>query len=120
MPDRFEGKVIVITGAASGMGATHAQGFIAEGGSVVLADVKDEAGKQLADELGDGARCHHLDVSSEADWQKLVEFAETEFGPISVMVNNAGIALRGVRKQKEKEHHERTRHVAVSSHRRRR
>jgi 3alpha(or 20beta)-hydroxysteroid dehydrogenase len=95
MPARFTGKVIVITGGASGMGTTHARAFIEEGGSVVIADVNDDAGQALADELGDNARYHHLDVSSETDWSTIMEFTEAEFGPISVMVNNAGIGGSG-------------------------
>ncbi|WP_213816389.1 SDR family oxidoreductase [Glaciihabitans sp. dw_435] len=95
MPQRFENKVIVVTGGASGMGTTHARAFVAEGGKVVIADVNDEAGNALATELGDNARYHHLDVSDEAEWADFMEFTEREFGPISVMVNNAGIGGGG-------------------------
>jgi 3alpha(or 20beta)-hydroxysteroid dehydrogenase len=95
MSDRFTGKVAVVTGGASGMGLTHAHGFVAEGASVVIADVNDAAGQALADELGDRARYHHLDVSNEAEWAELMEFTEREFGPISIMVNNAGIGGAG-------------------------
>lgn len=92
----FSDKVIVITGAASGMGASHARAFVASGGRVVLGDVNDEAGQALSDELGENARYHHLDVSSEDDWESFMTFAESEFGPISVMVNNAGIGAGGI------------------------
>ncbi|MFG6402131.1 MULTISPECIES: glucose 1-dehydrogenase [unclassified Microbacterium] len=95
MSERFTGKTIAITGGASGMGAAHARAFVAEGGSVVLGDVNDEAGQALADELGDRARYRHLDVADEAQWAEFVEFAEAEFGPLSVMVNNAGIGGAG-------------------------
>lgn len=95
MSERFTGKVIVVTGGASGMGTTHARAFIAEGGSVVLGDVNDEAGEALAAELGERARYRHLDVSDEAQWAEFMEFTEAEFGPISVMVNNAGIGGAG-------------------------
>ncbi|MFG6444244.1 glucose 1-dehydrogenase [Microbacterium sp. P06] len=91
MSERFTDKVIVVTGGASGMGTTHARAFIAEGGSVVLGDVNDEAGQALADELGERARYHHLDVADETQWAAFMEYTEAEFGPISVMVNNAGI-----------------------------
>jgi len=95
MPGRFDNKVIVVTGGASGMGTTHARAFVAEGGRVVIGDVNDQAGAALADELGDNARYHHLDVSKEAEWEAFMEFAEAEFGPVSVMVNNAGIGGGG-------------------------
>lgn len=95
MSERFTDKVVVITGGASGMGATHARGFIEEGARVVLADVNDEAGQKLADELGSNARYRHLDVSDEADWDAVMDFTEAEFGPVSVMVNNAGIGGAG-------------------------
>jgi 3alpha(or 20beta)-hydroxysteroid dehydrogenase len=81
---RLEGKVALITGAARGQGAAAARRFAAEGASVVLADVLDDEGKALADELD--ADYRHLDVSSEDDWAAAV--AETRF---TVLVNNAGI-----------------------------
>ena len=73
------------------MGASHARGFIAEGANVVIADVVDQEGQSLADELGDRAIFSRLDVTSEADWAATVTAAETAFGPVSVLVNNAGI-----------------------------
>lgn len=95
MSERFAGKVVVVTGGASGMGATHAEGFVAEGATVILTDVNDEAGQRLADELGENAHYRHLDVSDEAEWDALMVRVEEEFGPISVMVNNAGIGGAG-------------------------
>jgi len=95
MSARFEGKSIVVTGGARGMGAAHTRAFVAEGGKVVIADVLDEDGVALAKELGDSVRYHHLDVSDEAQWAEVMTFAEKEFGPISVMVNNAGIGGAG-------------------------
>jgi len=73
------------------MGASHARGFIAEGANVVIADVVDQEGQSLADELGGRAIFSRLDVTSEADWAATVTAAETAFGPVSVLVNNAGI-----------------------------
>ena len=73
------------------MGASHARGFIAEGANVVIADLVDQEGQSLADELGDRAIFSSLDVTSEADWAATVTAAETAFGPVSVLVNNAGI-----------------------------
>lgn len=84
--------VAVVTGAASGLGAEVARLFIAEGARVVLTDISRDAGKALAEELGEKARFHALNVTSEDDWAAVVAFAEQEFGPITVMVNNAGIS----------------------------
>ena len=96
MSGRFDNKVIVVTGGASGMGTTHARAFVAEGGRVVFGDVNDEAGTAFEDELGANARYHHLDVSKEDEWATFMEFTESEFGPISVIVNNAGIGGGGL------------------------
>jgi 3alpha(or 20beta)-hydroxysteroid dehydrogenase len=88
---RFENRTVIVTGGARGMGASHARGFIAEGANVVIADVVEQEGQTLADELGDRAIFSRLDVTSEADWSATVTAAETAFGPVSVLVNNAGI-----------------------------
>ncbi|MGH3858679.1 glucose 1-dehydrogenase [Actinokineospora sp.] len=88
---RLDGKVALITGAARGQGAAAARRFVAEGAKVVLADVLDDEGKTLADELGDAAYFRHLDVSEEDEWADAVADATERFGPITVLVNNAGI-----------------------------
>ena len=88
---RFENRTVIVTGGARGMGASHARGFIAEGANVVIADVVEQEGQSLADELGDRAIFSRLDVTSEADWAATVTAAENAFGPVSVLVNNAGI-----------------------------
>jgi 3alpha(or 20beta)-hydroxysteroid dehydrogenase len=88
---RFENRTVIVTGAARGMGASHARGFVAEGANVVIADVVEQEGQSLADQLGDRAIFSRLDVTSEADWAATVTTAETAFGPVSVLVNNAGI-----------------------------
>lgn len=77
------------------MGAAHARAFAAEGGRVVIGDVLDDDGETLAKEIGDGARYHHLDVSSEGSWSEFTAFAEKAFGPFSVLVDNAGIGGGG-------------------------
>jgi 3alpha(or 20beta)-hydroxysteroid dehydrogenase len=88
---RFENRTVIVTGGARGMGASHARGFIAEGANVVIADVVDQEGQSLVDELGSRAIFSRLDVTSEVDWAATVTAAETAFGPVSVLVNNAGI-----------------------------
>ncbi|WP_116042005.1 glucose 1-dehydrogenase [Amycolatopsis palatopharyngis] len=88
---RLDGKVALVTGAARGQGAATVRRFVAEGARVLIADIADEAGKCLADELGDAAVYQHLDVGSEEDWAVAIERALDEFGSIDVLVNNAGI-----------------------------
>ncbi|NKE61858.1 glucose 1-dehydrogenase [Lentzea sp. PSKA42] len=86
---RLSGKVALITGAARGQGAAAARRFVAEGARVMLTDVLDDQGKELAAELG--AEYCHLDVSSEDEWAEAVAFTVQTFGDITVLVNNAGI-----------------------------
>jgi len=75
------------------MGASHARGFIAEGANVVIADVLEQEGRSLACELGGQAIFSRLDVTSDKDWAATVATAEEAFGPVSVLVNNAGIMI---------------------------
>jgi 3alpha(or 20beta)-hydroxysteroid dehydrogenase len=84
---RLAGRTALITGAARGQGAATARRLAAEGASVIIADVLDDEGKRLADELGSSARFCHLDVSEEDEWAAVLETA----GPVTVLVNNAGI-----------------------------
>jgi 3alpha(or 20beta)-hydroxysteroid dehydrogenase len=87
----LEGKVAIVTGAAQGMGESHARQFVAEGAKVVLTDINEARGQEIAGELGENARFVKHDVSSMVDWRRVVEEAESAFGPISILVNNAGI-----------------------------
>jgi 3alpha(or 20beta)-hydroxysteroid dehydrogenase len=83
--------VALVTGGARGMGAAAVRRLHADGASVVAADVLDDDGKALADSLGDRARFVHLDVTSEEEWQAVVEQTVRELGGLHVLVNNAGI-----------------------------
>lgn len=85
---RLTGKVAVITGGASGIGAGTVRRFHAEGASVVIADVQD--GKALAAELGDRAEYAYTDVTREDDVAAAVDLAVSRFGRLDVMFNNAG------------------------------
>lgn len=91
MPGRLEGKVAIVTGAARGQGEAEARRFVAEGASVLLTDVLDEEGTAAAAALGEQAAYRHLDVSSEEEWIAAVADAEERFGPVTILVNNAGI-----------------------------
>ncbi|OZF26163.1 SDR family oxidoreductase [Rhodococcus sp. 14-2483-1-2] len=95
MTGRLAGKVAIVSGAAQGMGASHARAVVREGGQVVIGDILDNQGSLLADELGDSARFVHLDVTSEDDWDTAVSTAISEFGKLNVLVNNAGIVNFG-------------------------
>jgi len=89
---KFAGKVVVITGGASGIGAAAAKRFHAEGASVMLADLNDEAGNALAAQLGDNrASYRRADVSVWEDVESLVSSATAKFGRLDIMFNNAGI-----------------------------
>ena len=87
---RLTGKVALITGAARGMGASHAELFVKEGAKVVITDVLD--GTETAKRLGDHCVYMKHDVTKREDWEKVVAETEKQFGPINILINNAGIA----------------------------
>jgi 3alpha(or 20beta)-hydroxysteroid dehydrogenase len=88
---RFEGTTVVVTGGAGGQGASHVRAYHREGASVVVAGIAEDRSRALVEELGDRALFARLDVADEQNWASVVAAAERHFGPISVLVNNAGI-----------------------------
>lgn len=88
---RLDGKVAIITGAAQGMGESHARAFVREGARVVLTDINEVQGTALAKELGPDAVFVYHDVADEQGWQRVVDAATSSFGPVNVLINNAGI-----------------------------
>lgn len=86
----LEGRIVLITGAAQGLGAQMARRFAAAGARVVVADVDEAGGRALAAELP-GASFRRLDVTREADWLAAWDSIERELGPLRILVNNAGI-----------------------------
>lgn len=92
---RLEGKVALITGAASGMGASMARIFAREGARVALADVLDEEGRQVAAGIAaanGAATYHHLNVTGESEWRSVVDAVAAQWGGLDILVNNAGLS----------------------------
>lgn len=87
----LEGKTAIVTGAARGTGEATARLFAAEGARVLVADVLDPLGEQVAAELGEAALYRHLDVGNEADWSGAVAQALEHWGQLDVLVNNAAV-----------------------------
>ncbi|MFF2176587.1 glucose 1-dehydrogenase [Lysinibacillus sp. NPDC058147] len=90
---RLAGKVAIITGAAQGMGAAHAKLFVENGAKVILTDLNEEKGNAFAAELGKNALFIKQNVASEEDWATVIAKAEEAFGPVNVLINNAGITM---------------------------
>jgi len=88
---RLSGKVAIVTGAARGMGESHARTFVREGAKVMMTDLRADAGRALQQELGENALFIEQDATDFAQWEVVVQQAEATFGPVDVLVNNAGI-----------------------------
>jgi NAD(P)-dependent dehydrogenase (short-subunit alcohol dehydrogenase family) len=92
---RVEGKVALVTGAASGLGAASARRLALEGAKVVLTDVSVDAGRTVADQIHDAGGVADFvahDVSSQSDWERVVAGALGRFDRLDVLVNNAGVS----------------------------
>ncbi len=89
---RLANKVAIISGAASGMGAATARMFAREGAKVVIADVLEHQGREVATGIGASARFELLDVAKEESWAAVVATTTREFGKVDILVNNAGIS----------------------------
>lgn len=90
---RLDNKVAIVTGGATGMGASHVRRFVAEGAAVILTDINENDGEALAEDLGERAKFVQQDVANQDDWIRVVAEAEKSFGPVDVLVNNAGITF---------------------------
>ncbi len=92
---RLAGKVAIISGAASGMGAATARRFGKEGASVVVADLLEDDGRKVAADIvaaNGTAGFMRLDVTQEADWKRVVDATVAQYGRLDILVNNAGIS----------------------------
>lgn len=86
---RLKDKITIITGGASGIGASMAKRFTAEGATVIAADVNEIALAEISKE--NGIHGKRLDITSESDWARVVQEIESEFGRIDILINNAGV-----------------------------
>jgi 3alpha(or 20beta)-hydroxysteroid dehydrogenase len=87
----WEDRVVVVTGGAQGIGEAIVRRFIADGARVAIFDLQDQAGGQLAKELGDRTLYHHCDVGEAEQWQVALAAVQAQFGRLDVLVNNAGV-----------------------------
>ena len=98
MAGRLDGKVVLVSGGASGIGAAHVRVFAAEGAKVMLADVQEDKGVEVADSVnndGGVAVFVRLDVTRADDWQNAVNAAISRFGKLTTLINNAGVYWPG-------------------------
>jgi NAD(P)-dependent dehydrogenase (short-subunit alcohol dehydrogenase family) len=94
MAGRLDGKVAVITGGVSGIGLGTVELFVAEGAKVVAADIQDEKGAMLEQRFPGKVKYAHCDVTQEAEIEAALKLAESEFGGLDILFNNAGISDR--------------------------
>jgi NAD(P)-dependent dehydrogenase (short-subunit alcohol dehydrogenase family) len=89
--ERIEGRTALVTGAGSGIGLSIATALLDAGARVVLTDADDAALRRACARLGDSARPQQLDVTDRPGWERARRFAEDTFGPVEILVNNAGV-----------------------------
>jgi len=88
-------RVAIVTGGASGLGRAIVERFAADGAHVVIADIDEGTGRAVAERLGEAAMFRFLDIADEAGWAGCIQAAESAFGPLTCLVNNAGISIAG-------------------------
>lgn len=88
---RVDGKVAIVTGGTGGMGASHVNRLVSEGAQVVFTDLDEASGKVLQNKIGPNSLFIRQDVTDSESWNKVITEAEKHFGPVNILVNNAGI-----------------------------
>lgn len=88
---RLQDKVVLVTGAARGIGLAIAELFCEEGAKVILSDIRDELGEKVTSTINGEAVYHHLDVADEKDWALASSYILNKYGKLDVLINNAGI-----------------------------
>ena len=113
---RLQGKVAVVTGGASGIGAATARLFVAEGANVVIADLQGDVAEKLAGELGGGALAVRCNVAREDEVHNAIELAVTRFGGLDIVFNNAGFGgIQGPIEQTSVDEYDMTMDVLLKS-----
>lgn len=95
---RVDGKVVIVTGGALGLGKAMVTMLAREGAGVAITDIREDEGQELAREVGGtGGKAMFVrhDVASESDWQQVIDRTLAEYGRLDALVNNAGVALDG-------------------------
>lgn len=95
MKEQLTGKVAIVTGGARGIGEAHVRKLVEHGVRVVFTDVRVTEGEALAAELNGNATFLEHDVANEHAWHEVVAAAEATYGPVNILVNNAGISIKG-------------------------
>lgn len=90
---RVEGKVALVTGGGSGLGAEDCRVLAHEGAKVLVCDINEEAARKVAEEIGEAAHAFAQDVSSEEGWTAAIAEVKQRFGGLNILVNNAGIVV---------------------------
>jgi NAD(P)-dependent dehydrogenase (short-subunit alcohol dehydrogenase family) len=93
--NRVDGKVAIVTGGGSGIGAATSRLIAAAGGRVIVTDIDESAARAVAAGI-DGAVAAHHDVTSESDWQRVIDLTIVKFGKLDILVNNAGVSGAGM------------------------
>ena len=91
--NRLDGKIALISGAGRGIGGATAKLMIEAGAKVIIGDIIEKEGQELAEKLGPNASFIHLDVTMEEDWERAVDLAKSSFGGLDILANNAGLFL---------------------------
>jgi len=90
---RVQDKVAIVTGGGTGIGEASAELLASEGAHVIITDIKADKGQEVADRIGRGTSFVEADVSSESDWQALIDKVLNDHGSLDILVNNAGVGI---------------------------